>query len=138
MRFEELAGLPLYLSRRTHVVRETIERAARRKGVRLKLAAEVDSLYIMRELALGGAGFCVLSRANVRRELDDASLCVSRITSPTIRRDICFLRRHGQALPRAAREVASIAAEVLASLVGEGAWRGTLRAHADDVRRLLA
>lgn len=137
VRFEELAGLPLYLSRRTHVVRETLERAARRKGFRLKLAAEVDSLYIMKELALAGAGFCVLSRANVRREFDDASLHVARIVAPAIRRDICFLRRHAHALPRASAEVATLAAEVLSGMVEEGAWSGTLRAHAEDVRRLL-
>lgn len=135
VRFSELAGVPLYLSRRTHILRELIERVARRKGVALNLLAEVDSLYIMKELAVGGTGCSVLSHANLRRELKQQDLFVGRISAPFIRRDICFVRRHAHVLPRVARETASLAAEVLARMVEEDVWRGTMQAHVDDIRK---
>lgn len=125
--FKDLAGLPMYLSRRTHILRELVERVARERKVAPHLLAEVDSLYIMKELALGGTGFCVLSRANVRRELEHHDLYVARIVQPVIRRDICFLRRSGTSLPRAAHETVLLAVEVLAGMVKDDVWRGTLQ-----------
>lgn len=135
LRFRELEGIPLYLARRTHIMRELIERTARAKGISLSILAEVDSLYIMKELAIGGAGCSVLSHANVSRELEHHDLYVGRIIAPHIRRDICFVRRSGQALPRAAREIASLAAEVLTRMVEEDVWHATLQARAEDIRK---
>ncbi len=139
--FKALAGLPLYLSRRTHILRELVERVAREKKVVPNLLAEVDSLYIMKELALGGTGFCVLSRANVRRELEHHDLYVARIVQPVVRRDICLVRRSGAATSRAARETVLLAAEVLAAMVKEDVWRGTLQpglaARLADIRKYL-
>jgi LysR family transcriptional regulator, nitrogen assimilation regulatory protein len=132
---KSLAGLPLYLSRRTHILRELIERVAREKKVVPVLLAEVDSLYIMKELALGGTGFCVLSRANVRRELEHHDLHVARIVSPVIRRDICLVRRSGVALARAAREMSLLAVDVLAGMVKDDVWRGTLQPNLSDIRK---
>ncbi len=125
--FKALAGLPLYLSRRTHILRELVERVAREKKVAPNLLAEIDSLYIMKELALGGSGFCVLSHANVRRDLEHHDLYVARIIQPVVRRDICLVRRSGGELPRAAREIMALAARILAGMVRDDAWRGTLR-----------
>lgn len=133
--FKLLAGLPIYLSRRTHILRELVERVAREKKVTPNLVAEVDSLYIMKELALGGTGFCVLSRANVRRELEHHDLYVARIVAPVIRREICFVRRSGGALPRAAHETVVLAVEVLAAMVKDDVWRGTLRPNLADIRK---
>lgn len=135
--FAALAGLPLYLSRRGHVIRDMLERIARRKRIRLTLAAEVDSLYLMRDLARGGSGFCVLSWANVHREAGAADLWAARLVAPALHRDICLLRRHGQALPRAAREVALLAIEMMAREADQGAWRGIVRTRPDEARRRL-
>ena len=133
--FKLLAGLPIYLSRRTHILRELVERVAREKKVTPNLVAEVDSLYIMKELALGGTGFCMLSRANVRRELEHHDLYVARIVAPVIRREICFVRRSSGALPRAAHETVVLAVEVLAAMVKDDVWRGTLRPNLADIRK---
>ena len=133
--FKALAGIPLYLSRRTHILRELVESVARKRKVTPNLLAEVDSLYIMKELALGGTGFCVLSRANVRRELEHHDLYVARIVSPVIQREICFVRRSGGALPRVAHETVMLAVEVLAGMVKDDVWRGTLRPNLADIRK---
>ena len=133
--FKDLAGIPLYLSRRTHILRELVEGVARGKKVIPNLLAEVDSLYIMKELALGGSGFCVLSRANVRRELEHHDLYVARIVQPVIHREICFVRRSGGALPRAAHETVALAVEVLAGMVKDDVWRGTMQPNLADIRK---
>ncbi len=133
--FKALAGLPLYLSRRSHILRELVERVAREKKVTPNLLAEVDSLYIMKELALGGTGFCVLSLANVRRELEHHDLYVARIVQPVIRREICFVRRSGGALPRAAQETVLLAIDLLAGMVKDDVWRGTLQPNLADIRK---
>ncbi len=133
--FKALAGLPLYLSRRSHILRELVERVAREKKVTPNLLAEVDSLYIMKELALGGTGFCVLSLANVRRELEHHDLYVARIVQPVIRREICFVRRSGGALPRSAQETVLLAIDLLAGMVKDDVWRGTLQPNLADIRK---
>jgi LysR family nitrogen assimilation transcriptional regulator len=132
-RFRDLDKLPLYLSRRGQFVRETIEAAAKSKGIALNLRSEVDSIHILKELALSGAGCCVLSRSSVRRESDDHDLYIGRITAPIIRRDVFLVYR--RAMPRAAREVIDLSLEVLARLVKDGLWSGTLKAQAADIRK---
>ena len=117
------------------ILRELVEEVAREKKVTPNLLAEVDSLYIMKELALGGSGFCVLSRANVRRELEHHDLYVARIVQPVIRRDICFVRRSGGALPRAAHETVALAVEMLAGMVKDDVWRGTMQPNLADIRK---
>ncbi|MGE0723424.1 MAG: LysR family transcriptional regulator [Alphaproteobacteria bacterium] len=135
--FARIEGLPLYLSRRTHSLRELVEREARAKGIRLSIRAEVDSLYIMKELALSGSGFSILSAANVHREAAHHDLLVARLVDPFIRRKVCFVSRHGHALPRAARAVATLAIETLARIVREDVWRGRLLPQAAAMQKTL-
>jgi DNA-binding transcriptional LysR family regulator len=132
-RFRDLDRLPLYLSRRGQFVRETMEAAAKSKGIVLDVRSEVDSVHILKELALSGAGCCVLSRTSVRRESDDHDLYIGRITAPIIRRDVFLVYR--RAMPRAAREIVDLSLEVLARLVKDGLWSGTLKAQAADIRK---
>lgn len=127
-RFRDLDGLPLFLSRRGQFVRDTVENEARSRGITLDLRAEIDSLLLLKELALSGSGCCILSRASVRRELDDHDLYVGRITSPLIRRDV-FLVHHDE-MSRAAAEVVTLSFDVLARLVKEGQWPGILKSRA--------
>jgi LysR family nitrogen assimilation transcriptional regulator len=136
-RFRDIAGLPLFLSRRGHILRELVERAARARNVELNIVAEIDSLYIMKELALGGTGCCVLSRANLRRELEHHDLYVGRITAPVIRREVCIVRRQRQPVSRAAAGMASLAVDVLSRMVKDKVWQGTLAAPLADIRKNL-
>jgi LysR family nitrogen assimilation transcriptional regulator len=125
--FRDLAGLPLFLTRRGQFVRDTLENTARSKGVGLEVRAEIDSLHVLRELAIGGLGCCVMSRASIRREAPAHDLYVGRIASPGIKRDV-FLVRPAE-MARAAEAVASLSLEVLTRLVKDGLWPGTLKAR---------
>jgi DNA-binding transcriptional LysR family regulator len=133
--FRDLAGVPLYLSRRGQFVRDTVERIARSKGIALALRGEVDSLHILREIALSGAGCCIVSRASIRRDVDDRDLYVGRISAPAIRRDVYLV--HRRELSRAASEVVVLALEVLEAMVEDGSWPATLNVRARDIRKTL-
>ena len=136
LKFADIAGVPLFLSRRGHILRELVERTAASKGITLDLRAEVDSLYIMKELALGGTGFTILSRANFGRELQHHDVFIGRLTAPTIRRDIALVRREGRKLDAASAQVARMALEVIGRLVREQAWQGILRIKPSDISKL--
>lgn len=134
---ESLGGVPLYLSHRSHVMRELIERCARSRHVKLNILAEVDSLYIMKELVFQGAGCCVLSTANVYRELDRFDLRLVRIVKPSIRREVCLVRRQGQVMSRSAREVARLAAQMLLEMVRDDVWRAVPLRKITDIQTLF-
>lgn len=133
--FRDLDGLPLLLSRRGQFVRDAVERAARSKAIALNLRAEVDSLHLQKELVLSGAGCCILSSSNLRREAHDHDLYMGRITAPLIRREVFLLLRGG--LSRAACEVLWVALETLEQMVKDGTWEGAMMATTADIRRIL-
>ena len=137
VRFADIAQLPLFLSRRGHILREMVERTAAAKGLSLNLRAEVDSLYIMKELALGGTGFTILSRANFGRELEHHDVYIAPLTAPAIRREIALVRREGRPLDPAAAQMARLALEVLVRMVSERAWKGALRIKASDISKFI-
>jgi LysR family nitrogen assimilation transcriptional regulator len=134
---EALAGIPLYLSHRAHVIRELIERCARGKGVTLNILAEVDSLYIMKALVVHGAGCGILSMANVHRELEQHDLRIVRIVKPAIRRDVCLVQRQGHVMPRGAREMARLAVQILLQMTRDDTWHATPLLDAGDIQTLF-
>lgn len=127
-RFAGLDGLPIYATRRGQFVRDSLENTARSRGIRLNVRAEIDSLHILRDLAVSGLGCAVMSRGGLGREARNPDLYVGAIAAPAIRRDV-FLVRPGE-MPRAASEVASLAMDVVGRLVSEGAWPATLKPRA--------
>jgi len=137
LRLSQLDRVPLFLSRRGHMLRELVERAATAKAVTLHLSAEVDSLYIMKELALGGTGFTILSRANFGRELEHHDVFMARIVSPRLEREVCLVRREGSAMSPAAAQIARMSAEILAGMVRDKAWKGTLRIRPAGISKIV-
>ncbi|HMN78488.1 MAG TPA: LysR family transcriptional regulator [Burkholderiaceae bacterium] len=134
---DRLGNVPLFLSRRSHAMRELLERSARTRRVTLDIDAEIDSLYIMKDLVMRGVGCGIFSMANVYRELKHHDLRVLRIVRPAIRREVCLVRRQGQVTSRAARELSRIAVDVLLDLVRDGVWQATPRGEPADIRNRL-
>ena len=91
----------------------------------------------MKELALGGTGFTILSRANFGRELEQHDVFIARIIQPKLEREVCLVRREGRALSPAAAQIARLAAEVLVRMVKDEAWPGTLRLKPADISKFL-
>ncbi len=123
--FRDLDGLPLFMARNGQFIRDTVEQAAKAKGITLNLRGEVDSHHILRELALTGAGCCILPPTSVRRDREQHDLYVGRVTAPLIRRETYLVHRHETS--RAAAAVIRLALELVESLVGSQAWLATLK-----------
>jgi LysR family nitrogen assimilation transcriptional regulator len=116
-------------------VRDTIDNTAKTRGVAINLLAEVDSLHILKELALSGSGCCILSLSSLMREREDHDLYIGRLSAPLIRRNVYLVQRRARS--RAATEVLSLSLDVLARMVADGTWRGTLKVNPSDIRTSL-
>jgi len=123
--FRDLEGLPLYMARRGQFIRDTVEQTAKSKGIQLNLRGEVDSHHILKDLALVGAGCCILPPTSVLRDREHHDLYVGRITAPIIRRQTFLV--HRREMSRAAAAVIRLAVEVVESLVASGAWQATFK-----------
>lgn len=127
-RFRDLAGLPLYMARRGQFIRDTVEKTAQAKGIQLTLCGEVDSHYILRDLAVTGVGCCILPPTSVQRDREQHGLYVGRITEPAIRRETYLV--HRRETSRAAAAVIRLVMELVEGLVASGAWQATLHRRA--------
>ncbi len=80
----DMARLPLVLPTRTHGLRRTLESAATRQKLALNVTYELDTLTLMREIALSGRAHTVLAMPAVRQELIAGKIMVRRIVEPRI------------------------------------------------------
>jgi len=126
VRFADLKNVPLYLSARSNGFREELEGIARKRGTRLTVVAEVDSVAIRKDIALHGGGFTILSGATIAKEIHRRGMFAARITHPPIRRKICFVRRTGGAASRAGKAVAALIGDALASVATNDKWPGAV------------
>ena len=124
--FVDLDNIPLYLSARSNVFRDILERIARNRNIKLNIVAEVDSVAIRKHIALSGLGFTILSGTTIREEMRRRTIFAARITHPHIRRKICFVRQSGNVLSRAAQEVAVLVTQTLALLAAKDRWPGAV------------
>lgn len=118
--FAHACQLPLVLQSRRYAIRQSVEAAAERRGLRLNIAHEHDSVRVIRSLYRCGAGFtfspaCTLAESAPRLMLDTAphaetaptaapGWIVARLVNPA-------LQRHYQLAtpPQRANEPASAA-----------------------------
>lgn len=122
--FADLKNVPLFLSARSNGFREHLECVARSRKIKLNVAAEVDSVAIRKDIALNGIGFTILSGATIRTDMSQRGIFAARIVNPHIRRKVCFVRRNGSAMSRAAQELAALVSESLSVLITKDMWPG--------------
>lgn len=109
--FSDLAGLPLILSATPSGLRQTLDQMAAEKGIDLDVRFEVDSAAMHLELARRGLGFAVLTPQAALLKADISGLRLSRITRPTIQRNV--------ALGSSVRRVPSAAVQVVMAVISE-------------------
>ena len=86
--FAQLDGVPLVLPARPNGLRLRLDEVARERGVTLQLAAEVDSLQMMKDIAAQGGGYAVLIREAVGWEEKAGMLQAARLENPVMQRTI--------------------------------------------------
>lgn len=134
--FDALSAIPLFLSSPANAFRDKLEQTALYHRFTLRIAAEVDSLTIRRDLALKGIAFTILSATAIMAGSDDRDVYAARIVRPRIRRQICFVRPEGGTPSRAAQEVAQLIDQTLRKLLSNSAWAGASRLRKSSLLNL--
>ncbi|MEI2417699.1 LysR family transcriptional regulator, partial [Orrella sp. JC864] len=88
--FAQLAGQPMVLPARPNGFRSMLDALLRRHGVTPAIALEVDTVNMMKDVALSGQAMTLLPAMAVSEELAAGALAVSRIVRPGIRRTIAL------------------------------------------------
>ncbi|WP_282961779.1 LysR family transcriptional regulator [Plastoroseomonas hellenica] len=93
-----LARLRLALPARHHGLRWIVDRGAARAGLDVAPDAEIDSLAATIRLVRAGGWATLLPLGALRGAVQLGALQINAISDPPLERQICLVRRHGEAL----------------------------------------
>jgi DNA-binding transcriptional LysR family regulator len=124
--FARLDGLPLVVPGRPYAFHNLLEHWAARKGIRLNVVGECDSLQLQKQLVLGSGVYAIMAGSAVREELADGRLQAARVVGPVLNRNIVLRTDSTRAPTQACKEVLRIVqplavAALRADPPGEGA-----------------
>ncbi|NDY92179.1 LysR substrate-binding domain-containing protein [Ideonella livida] len=88
--FSALAGRPLVLPERQHVIRRLLDNQATLVGVRLDIAWEVSSVASIIDLVCAGYGHAVLTASGVAASGRQDALRVRPVISPSVQTVLCL------------------------------------------------
>lgn len=108
-----LAGLPLVVPGRPHLLRARLDRLASEHGVALRAAVEVDSVRLQYEVVAAGGGYAI---ASVLPGKLDARLASSRIVGPVLERFVVLAESPRRPHTRATRAVQRLVSAVADAL----------------------
>jgi LysR family nitrogen assimilation transcriptional regulator len=100
-----LADLPLALPSRSHGLRRTIDNAVARHKLELDVQYELDTLTLMKEIALSGIAHTVLAMPAVAAEVASGRLLVTGLSSPVLETRLMIATSLNRPLTRAGRAV---------------------------------
>ena len=106
-------------------LRETVEAAARERGLPLDICLEINSVATMRELVEGGIGATILPFAAVRSLAGAGRLSAARIARPRLSRTLYFARAADYLETNVSRAVRRVIDQVIGDIVAGsgGRWR---------------
>jgi len=84
--FRKLDGLPLVLGSSPSAWREMLQHLARKKGIKISVAVECDSIPIQKRLVADSGLYAIQGAHAVRDEVRTQTLQAARIVAPEIRR----------------------------------------------------
>lgn len=118
----DVSKLPLLLPSRRHSLRELIESYARRSGLQLNVIGEIDAMPQLRDLAMVGAGFSILSYASVRRDIEEGRIAGTRIVDPVLLRSVYLSRASTAPTTRPIETIQGAIAGIVDRLAESGQW----------------
>lgn len=126
---ETVLALPLVLSgnEHNHCLRAIVETAA--AGQRLQInhvAAEINSVHILKSAVLAGIGCTIFPKAIVRHELAEGSLVAHRIGIDGLFRTLVLCASKSIPLTNPKRAVAQLITDVIGQLCASGDWPGAV------------
>jgi LysR family nitrogen assimilation transcriptional regulator len=105
-----LADLPLALPSRSHGLRRTIDNAVARHKLELDVQYELDTLTLMKDIALSGIAHTVLAMPAVAAEVASGRLTVTGLSSPVLETRLMIATSLNRPLTRAGRAVLDLPA----------------------------
>lgn len=97
-----LAGLPLVVPGRPHLLRGRLDRLAAERGLDLRVAVEADSVGLQYEVVASGGGYAIASGL---QDAHDERLAASRIVDPVLERLVVLCDSPRRPATRATRAV---------------------------------
>lgn len=106
--FRTLASIPLVLPASPNGLRLCVDEEARRRGFRLNVLLEADSIEAQHAIISRERCYALWSQHSVRLQRFDASFAARRVTNPRLPRSVMMKTTTHHPLSRASREVARI------------------------------
>ena len=110
--FSTLDGRPMVLPGAPSSMRVSLDQIAKRKGIKLNVVLDADSLQIQKEIVLERRGYTVLPRHAVLAELQSGTLQAARIINPVVGRTVVLATSTARPVSLASREVAKLVREI--------------------------
>jgi LysR family nitrogen assimilation transcriptional regulator len=121
---EDVGAMDLFLPGLVNVTRKIIERHFESKGVRLKIAVELDSLRTIHALVSAGLGGTILSRSGMQSVRITPKLAAHPIEGLAIYRYLSLCTPNVLAQSNAAKHVSVILIHLIKALIDSGDWPG--------------
>lgn len=119
-----LGDLPLVLPGPAHGLRTALDQEARRLGVRLKIASEIDVLEHIVRLVADGHGYSILPLSAIESELRSGAISAAQIDGG-FGRTLCLARLPGVGATDAVRRIEALVITLLEGLIEKGRWLAT-------------
>lgn len=124
--FEDVLKLPLFLASAKQGVRQIVEQAARKQGLRPpNVVTDINSVNIMRSTLLVGLGYTVLPPMAFKQELDSGALHSWEIYGPALTRRLTVCASKDAPMTPATLAVFELATVVARELAGSARWPET-------------
>lgn len=120
--FDGVAKLQLVAPGRRYALRRLLENMAKKAGVSLDVAYEVDSYFATKSMVMSGICHSFLPRASVREELASGVLEARSLEPEGVWRDVVLGLPQERANTRAATAVVDILTREVAAMIESGAW----------------
>ncbi|HEX3575903.1 MAG TPA: LysR family transcriptional regulator [Rhodopila sp.] len=124
IRFGDIGAVKLILPSLPHSNRRLVERAATQHGARLNVTLEVDSVPLTKAMVRDGVGCTILTYASVAKELAAGELTIRPIHRPPLMSVVSLGVPRTMPARWLRTELTELVHDVIAELVGTGAWAG--------------
>ncbi len=131
---KKVASLPLALPSRPYGVRLVVDAIAKKAGVTLKSAFDVDSFWVIKSLVKAGECHAFMPLSSITEELSTGNIETRTTTPSKGRRQLILGMPSDRVNTRATDAVIAILMDEIASMIREGEW---IAQPASDLRPFL-
>lgn len=133
-----LRDIPLILPSTPYTNRRLIEQAVAKRGIRLRLLLEIDSVFLIKAFVKAGIGATVLAGASVVDEVAAGELSITELANPGLTSTTSIGWRRATPPTSFQWLVVGMLKEVINDIIQAGGWPGaTPISHRPEMRDML-